>query len=166
MKTADMQKMYDYHYWANKQVLTASKSISAEQFAVSNGSSYGSLRALLVHILNTECLWRTLSQHNSIANYVELVETDFPTVDVLEQRYAQEERTTREYLAQLTEADLEGQIQSTNSEGEKWEPVRWHALWNIVNHATEHRSAASAILTGLGHPPGELDVAEYMNVVG
>lgn len=163
MNTADMQHMFDYHYWANRQILKASKSLTAEQFAGPGGDSYRSLRRILAHMMNTDGWSRTLCQKHTLEGYVDIEETDFPTLADLAERWAQEEGVMRNYLSGLTENDLNGDVPLLKP-GTKRQ--LWRILWNAVNHATEHRSEVSAILTGFGYSPGELDVAEFWNQVG
>ena len=37
----------------------------------------------------------------------------------------------------------------------------WQALAHVVNHGTQHRSEAAALLTAAGRSPGELDMIVY-----
>ncbi|MCB0024762.1 MAG: hypothetical protein KDD91_17125, partial [Caldilinea sp.] len=46
--------------------------------------------------------------------------------------------------------------------GRMRERVRWHCLLHVVNHGTYHRGETAALLTGLGHSPGELDFTVYL----
>jgi uncharacterized damage-inducible protein DinB len=37
----------------------------------------------------------------------------------------------------------------------------WQMLVHVVNHGTQHRSEAAALLTGEGRSPGDLDLIDY-----
>ena len=41
----------------------------------------------------------------------------------------------------------------------------WQALAHVVNHGTQHRSEAAALLTAAGHSPGDLDMVDYIDSV-
>src|SRR5438552_7817961 len=43
------------------------------------------------------------------------------------------------------------------------ERVLWHCLFHLVNHGTQHRSEAAALLTGYGQSPGGLDFTALLN---
>lgn len=104
-----------------------------------------------------------ISQHRTLASFGALAEDAFPTLDVLEQRWQEKERAMRDYLTGLSDDDLTDSVRYTTSEGQKRERVLWHCLWHVVNHGTQHRSEAAAILTGYGYSPGELDFTAFLN---
>jgi uncharacterized damage-inducible protein DinB len=163
MNTGDILTLYDYNYWATRRILAASMHVSPEQFLAPTAHSFSSLRGTLVHTLDGECGWRMLCQHHTLASFNDLKEDAFPTLDPLAQRWHEEERAMRGYLAHLTDDDLIGFIRYTTPEGEKRERVLWHCLLHVVNHGTQHRSEAAAILTGYGHSPGDLDFTAFLN---
>jgi uncharacterized damage-inducible protein DinB len=159
----DVRLLYDYNYWATERILTASRHISREQFIAPTAHSFGSLRDTLVHTLASEYGWRMLCQHQTLASSVELEEDAFLTVDVLQQRWKEEEHAMRDYLAHLADDDLTGYVRYTTDSGEKRERVLWHCLLHVVNHGTQHRSEAAAILTEYGSSPGDLDFTLFLN---
>lgn len=163
MNLRDILTLYDYNYWATHRVLEASASVSPEQFIVPTTHSFGSLRGTLVHTLDAECAWRILLQHNSLDSFDAMQEEDFPTFDILAQRWKDEELAMRDYLIHLTDADLSGIVRYTTDEGDRRERVLWHCLLHVLNHGTHHRSEAAAILTDCGHSPGELDFTIFLN---
>ena len=163
MNIRDTLTLYDYNYWATRRILAASAHASREQFLAPTAHSFGSLRGTLVHALDAECGWRMLCQHQTLTSFNALKEDAFPTFDALEQRWNEEERAMREYLAHLTDDDLAEHVRYTTPEGEKRNRVLWHCLWHVVNHGTHHRSQAAAILRGYGHSPGGLDFTAFLN---
>jgi uncharacterized damage-inducible protein DinB len=69
----------------------------------------------------------------------------------------------RDYLAHLTDDDMNEYVRYTTPEGDKRERLLWHCLFHVVNHATQHRSEIAAILTGYGQSPGALDFTMFLN---
>jgi uncharacterized damage-inducible protein DinB len=155
--------LYEYNYWATHRILAASAQVSPDQFVVSTGHSFGSLRGTLVHTLDAEYSWRMLLQHNTLEYFRLMEEGDFPTCHLLEQRWQEEEHAMRDYLATLTDDQLTGIVRYTTPEGEKRERVLWHCLLHLANHGTHHRSEAAAILTDYGYSPNELDFTVFLN---
>jgi uncharacterized damage-inducible protein DinB len=39
----------------------------------------------------------------------------------------------------------------------------WQVIFHVVNHGTQHRGEAAAILTGYNHSPGELDFDTFLS---
>jgi uncharacterized damage-inducible protein DinB len=40
--------------------------------------------------------------------------------------------------------------------------ILWHCLYHLVNHGTQHRSEAAAMLTDFGHSPGDIDMILFL----
>jgi uncharacterized damage-inducible protein DinB len=162
MKIQDIQLIFDYNYWANKRLLAAASNINPEQFASPLGFPHGSLRGTLLHTLDAEYGWRVLCEHGVEAE--DLAESDFPTISTLEKRWQVEEAAMHTYLVTLKDDDMSRIIRYTNPGGLKRERVLWHCLFHVVNHGTQHRSEAAAILTGMGRSPGDFDFSIFMLV--
>lgn len=163
MDLRDILTIYDYNDWATHRILTASPRVSTDQFVSSTGHSLGSLRGTLVHTLDSEYAWRMLLQQNTLDYFREMKEEDFPDFSTLEQRWKEEQRARRDYLISLNDEALSGYVRYTTPEGEKRERMLWHCLLHVVNHGTQHRSEAAAILTDYGHSPGGLDFTAFLN---
>jgi uncharacterized damage-inducible protein DinB len=161
MNTQDILTLYEYNCWANGRIIAAGANAGLEQFLATAAHSYSSLRGTLVHTLDTEYGWRMLCQHATFTP--DLPETAFPTIDALAQRWREEELAMRDYLAGLSDDDLSGYVRYTTSGGEPRQRVLWHCLLHVVNHGSQHRSEAAAILTGYGHSPGDLDFTMFLN---
>jgi uncharacterized damage-inducible protein DinB len=161
MKIADLQLLFDYNYWANGRILSASSALNQTQFATSPDNSLRSLHHILLHILDAEYGWRVMCQHNTWSS--ELTESDFPTVAALVQRWQAEEADMRNFLASLQDDDLTRIVSYTLDSGEVRERVLWHCLHHVVNHGTQHRSEAAVLLTDYGQSPGDFDFTVFLN---
>lgn len=160
MRIRDIITLYDYNYWANSRILVASANINEEQFVAPAEWSHAGLRGTLLHTFDGEYSWRMLCQHNTMT--FNLDEAQFPTFDVLVQRWHAEEAAMRAYLGNLTDDALDGAVRYTTDEGVRRERVLWHCLVHVVPHGTQHRSEAAARLTEFGASPGDLDFTLFL----
>jgi uncharacterized damage-inducible protein DinB len=164
MQIADIRFMFDYNYWANKLLLTTAAALTPEQLTQETGFPWDSLHGTFVHLLDSENMWRNLLQHHTLLEH-RLHETEsFPTLDSIITYWQHEEQLMRAYLASLHDADMESIVRYEIPEGVR-ERVLWQCLWHVVNHGMQHRSEAAAMLTSLGHSPGNLDVTRYSNIL-
>ena len=161
MNIQDIHLIYEYNYWANKKIFASSANVTPEQFLAPASFPYGGLRGTLPHILDAESGWRGLFERQSFGADLSL--DDFPTVQSLEERWQEEERAMRAYLASLRNEDMESHLRYTTGEGVKRDRILWHCLLHVVNHGTQHRSEAAALLTDYGHSPGDLDFTVFLN---
>jgi len=161
MNIQDILLIYEYNYWANKRILAVAAKVTQEQFLAPASFPYGGLRGTLLHILDTEWGWRALFQ--TIDSASDLLESDFQTLGALEARWREEEAAMRAYLANLTNEDMESHLRYTTDTGIKRDRILWHCLLHVVNHGTQHRSEAAALLTEYGHSPGDLDFTVFLN---
>jgi uncharacterized damage-inducible protein DinB len=161
MNLKEIRTIFDYNYWANHVLLSTSTKVGDEQFTASASFPYGGLRGTLVHTLDAEFAWRMLLEKDVQAE--ELPQADFPTLAVLEKRWKIEEEAMLEFLSHLKDEALAGVFRYTTASGAKRERILWHCLYHVVNHGSQHRSEAAAILTDLGQSPGDLDFTVFLN---
>jgi len=161
MNIKDIHLIYEYNYWANKRILNASANIPQVQFIKMATFPYGGLHGTLLHILDTEWGWRALFQ--SIESASDLLAADFPTMEALKTRFQDEETSMRAYLASLRDEDMESHLRYTIDTGIERDRILWHCLLHVVNHGTQHRSEAAALLTDYGQSPGDLDFTVFLN---
>ncbi|HVN52840.1 MAG TPA: DinB family protein [Anaerolineaceae bacterium] len=163
MKTDEIKLLYEYHYWANKRILETCARVRPEQYtAPTSMVGYSSLRGTLVHALDAEWSWRLILQGQRVTQDL-ATEADLPTLIDLEERWQAEEQETRAYLGSLNDEDLNGIVRYPVESGMIRERPLWHCLVHVVNHGTQHRSEAAALLTGYGQSPGDLDFTVFLN---
>lgn len=161
MNTQDIRMLYEYNCWANARILGAAAQISDAQFLAPGDFPHGGLRGTLVHTLFAEWAWRMRWQ-GSASNF-RLKPDDFPTLASLKTRWLEEETLLMEFVAGLTDKKLKAEFDYTSTEGGQHRRVLWEAMAHMVNHGTQHRSEAAAMLTDMGHSPGDIDLIVYLN---
>ncbi len=161
MNVQDIQFVYEYNYWANGRILAASEKVTEEQFLAPASFPFGGLRGTFIHILDAEYGWRAFFETNTFGE--DLKPDDFPTLRSIEDRWRTEEVSMRAYLKRLKDDDLAGHKQYTTDTGELRDRILWHCLYHVVNHGTQHRSEAAALLTDFGNSPGNLDFTVFLN---
>lgn len=160
MQLEDMQLLYDYNYWATGLMLTQAAKLTPEQLSQPTNFPWGSLQKTLIHMLDTEYGWRSICQHGLVTP--DLPDTLFPTLESIVSYWQAEEAEMRAYLNSLSDEALNGLIRYDIPEGFR-ERVLWHCLLHVVNHGTQHRSECAAMLTEMGHSPGDIDFTLFLN---
>lgn len=153
--------LYDYNYWANERILGSAESLSDAQFLAKTSDSHGGLRGTLVHTFSAESVW--LARWNGISPTSLASEDDFPNLAALRARWRDEEARMRAFLARLTDADFSRVLEYKNTRGAPFARPLWQMLAHLVNHGTQHRAEAAAILTDLGHSPGDMDFTKFLD---
>lgn len=160
MNKNDILTLFDYNYWANARVLNAAARLTPDQFTAPAGLSHGHVRGALVHILGAEIVWR-LRCAEGISLLALPDEKNFPTIDVLRERWRDEEHMMRAYLNSLSDEALNQTVHYQTTKGVPFENVLWNLLVHVVNHGTQFRAEAGIALTAYGQSPGDLDLLLY-----
>ena len=161
MNKQDILVLYQYNAWSNAKILDAASNVTQEQFLAPVPFPHGSLRGTLVHALFAEWVWP--NRWEGIPPTVKLKPEDFPTFESLRSRWADEETRLMKFVANLTDDMLYAKFRYTSTEGNPHERVLWESMAHLVNHGTQHKTEAAAILTGFGHSPGDIDLIVYLN---
>jgi uncharacterized damage-inducible protein DinB len=88
---------------------------------------------------------------------------EFPTFESLRARWADEASPLMDFVANVTEERLYSKITYISTEGNPHERILWECMLHLVNHGTQHKTEAAAILTNLGYSPGDIDLIVYLN---
>jgi uncharacterized damage-inducible protein DinB len=163
MTTKDIRMLCEYNGWANASVLGAASNLSDEQFVAPRAFPHGGLRGTLVHALFAEWTWRMRWLGTPPPYGYRFKLEDFPTVAALRARWTTEEAALMDFVGRLTDQTLTTELEYTSTEGGRHRRVLWETMTHLVNHGTQHRSEAAAMLTALGHSPGDLDLIVYLN---
>jgi uncharacterized damage-inducible protein DinB len=165
MKTTDIITLYDYNYWASARIQHALLQLTPEQFCAANNSSYGSLRGTLVHTLYGLSIWRRRMMGEEMPTDLPKND-DFPTPQTLADAFQAEEAQMRNYLASLSDDELQASASYKTLKGVPMQNTRWHLLMHLLNHCTQHHAEAAAMLTDFGCSPGDIDMILYFREKG
>jgi uncharacterized damage-inducible protein DinB len=159
MTVKDLERMYDYSYWANRKLMEVVRHLTDEQFTQAVAGSYGSIRNTLVHILSTEWFW--LERCGGRPRGAALEASDFPTAESLQDLWKLVEGHVRKFLASLRDEDLDQIVQFKLSNGQQLAMLRGAIMQHAAIHGIHHRGQISLLLRSLGHVPGNFDYLFY-----
>jgi uncharacterized damage-inducible protein DinB len=161
MNTQDILTLYKYNQWANAKILNAAANITQEQYLTPASFPHGGLRGTLVHALFAEWIWRKRWEGTS-PNY-RLKPEEFPTFESLRARWLEEEKQLMDFVDHVTDDKLNNPFSYKNTSGRPFTQILWKAMAHLVNHGTQHRSEAAAMLTDFGHSPGDIDFIYFLD---
>ncbi len=160
MNKEAIRLLYEYNRWANARILDAAANITDEQFLAPASFPHGGLRGTLTHVLFAEWIWRKRLEGDSPTRRISADE--FPTFDSLRSRWLAESAELMRFIYSLSDEALAGKFQYKTTSGAAHEDVVWQVLAHVVNHGTQHRSEAAAMLTAMGYSPGDLDLIVFL----
>lgn len=161
MNLETLRELFDYNSWANERILVRVRELSPEQLHQPTDFSYPSLFKTLVHIMSAEWLWRQRMQFGVSPERMHTAE-DFRDLASLEATWQQNTQELMAYLATLTERDLQSKFSYRNLEQQDCTNLLWESLLHLVMHGMQHRSECAAMLTSLGHSPGDIDFIVFV----
>jgi uncharacterized damage-inducible protein DinB len=160
MNKQDILVLYRYNQWANGRILSAAANVTPEQYLADASFPHGGLRGTLVHALFAEWIWRKRWEGTSPTS--RLRPDEFPTFESLRIRWMEEEKNLMEFVDGLTDERLNEILHYRNTQGVPHQQVLWKLMAHVVNHGTQHRSEAAALLTDYGCSPGDVDMIGFL----
>ena len=160
MNKQDILLLYQYNQWTNSKILNAASNVTQEGYLAPASFPHGGLRGTLVHALFAEWIWR--NRWEGISPTKRLKPEDFPTFESLRTRWVNEEKALMAFVDGITDEKLVNAFSYTTTDGTPHQRMLWQAMAHVVNHGTQHRTEAAAILTDLGHSPGDIDMIYFL----
>jgi len=161
MNKQDILILYKYNQWANAKILNAAANVTPEQYSSAAAFPHGGLQGTLVHALFAEWIWRNRWQGTSPSH--RLKPQDFPSMETLRTRWLVEEKQLMDFADGVTDENLNNRFSYTNTSGKTFTRILWQAMAHVVNHGTQHRTEAAALLTDFGHSPGDIDLIYFLD---
>ena len=146
-------KMYDYHVWANHQVIQHLKQLPERIYNQTVESVFSSISNVLVHLYATDVTWLETMKGSSFQDTVREVErrkteVSGASLDELEAFYV---ALSEEYYSFFAEQqNLERILITEHPQYGRIEFVLADLIHHVVNHGTYHRGNVTAMLRQLG----------------
>lgn len=156
--------LYDYHYWANARFLSACEALTPAQWEQPLSHSWGSVHALLTHMLAAEILWLTRWKGES-PTFLRQPE-EFPTLAEMRREWSRVESDLCAFLRACDETRLNADLQYKTTQGVSQVSPLGQLMLHVANHGTHHRGELAAMLTLLGVPHAEDDLLFYLRAQG
>jgi uncharacterized damage-inducible protein DinB len=163
MNKKEIALLYKYNQWANAKILEVAAEVTHEQFLAPASFPHGGLRGTLVHTMWAEWIWR--HRWEGTSPVIRLKPEDFPSFESLKARWADEEKLLMSFVDKVTEEKLNDYFFYKATDGSPYERVLWQTMLHLVNHGTQHRSEAAALLTNFGHSPGDIDFIYFLSAL-
>ena len=149
-----IEMLFDHNIACRQSILNAVKNLTREEFVKELGVGNGSIRNILVHMINAEDYWISLPRGMNVR---ELNPRDFDEVDSMAKMWTELETITRAFLENQTERTLQVVRNVT------WDDVTVHftitkALIHIATHETHHRGLIIGLIRQFGYEPPSVDM--------
>jgi len=148
--------LYEFNAWANRRALDACAALTGEQFTRNLGSSYGSVRDTLVHLMGGEWFWLERWHGRSPGGLPPAEE--FVHLASLRARWATSEQNLLQFVTGRTAEDLARVQHYRTSEGQPNAQPLWQMLQHLANHGSYHRGQITSMLRQLGAVPAATDL--------
>ena len=147
MTIDDIRYLFAFDRWATEKVLAVLDGIDETTWSATQVVDERGLGGILVHQLGATQRWRHGLMEDGETSRPE--REPLPTVAGLQAAWAAEWPAIEAWLAAVDDAWLTRQDEGV---------AFWQMLAHVVNHGTQHRSEAAALLTQAGRSPGDLDM--------
>jgi uncharacterized damage-inducible protein DinB len=152
--------LYDYNYWAHRQVWACVEPLSEADYRRPVDYSMGSVHEQITHVMSAEWIW--FSRLRGTSPTAMLHPEDFPDRATVRARWDEIEGEVRAYLGQLTETALLSTFEYSRTGGQRHQDRVLDILLHVVNHGTDHRAQILELLHTYGAPTIAQDLIFYL----
>ena len=138
----------NYNGWANSLLLTAIESLTEEQQKQKIKSSFPSLYATTLHMLDAESIWW---QRVKLQERVNRPSDEFSgTMKELSAQLIQQNKLWQDWVSGINEHGLQHEFIYFNSKKERFKQPVYQMLLHLFNHGSYHRGQIVTMLRQLG----------------
>jgi uncharacterized damage-inducible protein DinB len=149
-----IEMLFEHNFTVRGAILDSLKNLSNDDFNQNHGVGWGSVRDILVHLVNTEKYWISILKEEEMEW---LESSQYPDLDSVAEAWIDVEKVTREYLMKLETYSLH-----------HVKRVRWpdatisftvkKALVHLATHEIHHRGLIVGLIRMMGHTPPLVDM--------
>ncbi|MFW9967126.1 MAG: DinB family protein [Candidatus Thorarchaeota archaeon] len=149
-----IEMLFEHNFAVRRAIIDSLKPLSNDDFNRNHGVGWGSIRDILVHLVNTEMYWLSILKDEEMEW---LESSHYPDLGSVADAWAEVEKGTREYLTKLRTDDLH-----------HLKRVRWpdatisftvkKALVHLATHEIHHRGLIAGLIRMMGHTPPIVDM--------
>jgi uncharacterized damage-inducible protein DinB len=152
-------ELFDYMFWADRMMVAAASSLSAEEYYKARGMSLGSIHNLLVHLMAAEWLWLERWRGNSPKRVEN--QDDHPTREALEARWPQVHAELLEFMGQQNAESLAKPLSFKSTAGEASTIRLGQLMIHLVDHGSYHRGQLNSLIKQAGGQPAPAFYVTY-----
>jgi uncharacterized damage-inducible protein DinB len=156
-----LRSLWEHHWWSFELFLDAASALNDEEFGRELGVSYGSVHAVLAHIIGAEQVWlKRVSRGASVARVPGAEE--MPDLAALREAYRE---TRAGWRLVLEQNELGRVIHYRNTAGQEFSDPVWRVMTHLVDHSAAYRGILTSALRLLGHAPPATGVISYTRIM-
>jgi uncharacterized damage-inducible protein DinB len=155
-----LMMLVEYNRWATGKIVLRAEELSADEYnQVHPGVAYGSIHGCLVHVAGGETAW--LPRWKNETPGPRLTAEDLPTLEAVKAQLDKIEAEQISYIQNASDADLSKEAALPGQPPAKVKPANY-LIAHTIFHSMQFRAEAAVALTALGHSPGGLDMAAFL----
>ena len=152
MHADEIRALFAYDRWATRRVLAQLDGLSSDSWSRESLVGDRGLGGILVHHLGASQRWRIGFASRGTEEGPSPEREPLPSPAELVARWDAEWEAVDAWLETVDDTFVGYEFDGV--------PV-WQMLVHVVNHGTQHRAEAAALLTAEGRSPGELDLINW-----
>ncbi|TFG15332.1 DUF664 domain-containing protein [Candidatus Thorarchaeota archaeon] len=149
-----VETLLEHNFMCRDPLLDAFEELSNEEFTRDWGIGRGSIRSVLLHLVNTERYWVGIVRGEE-RDFLEI--QDCPDFDAIKREWKKSEKDTRDLVKDLTDTDL-NHVESVTWGEETVSFTVAKALIHMATHEIHHRGLLVGLLRQLGYKPPNVNM--------
>ena len=160
MVAEQMRKLFAFNSWAWERVYASVDKLDDEAYHKPRQLFEGSIHGTLVHCLTAEFIW--FARIEGVSPRMILDPADYENFAAVKAAWRPITEQWERFVEALTDEQCLQVIDYRNTRGHGFSLLLVDILQHVINHATEHRSQLTPLLTHLDVPTEPLDYMFFL----